>query len=161
MAGLGMEVRRLGAVAVLALASAGCAATSGTDAPGASRVVSAPEPAVRDRIREALKDAPELSEPDAHAFRTGWIQGDSPRSEMGFVMRRPLKQQRLYLVQTAATPEGGTTVRVRCSLMEKGNSGANALSWRPIASDGHFENELLDQVEKASPAPPPPAEKKP
>ena len=159
MAGRWIAVRRVVACAALTIALAGCATSSGVDQ-GVSRVVAAPEPAVRDRIREALKASPELKEPDEHTFRTAWIQGESPRAEMGFVMRRPLKQQRLYVVQTSAAPDGGTTVRVRCNVMERANSGANAVAWHPIASDGHYENELLDRIDKKADAPPA-TEKKP
>ena len=159
MAGRWIAVRRVVAYAALYIAFAGCASAPAGQA-AVSRSVSAPETEVRDRIREALKDAPDFRETDAHTFKTGWIQGNSPRAEMGFVMRRPLKQQRLYIVQTSASPEGGTTVRVRCNVMEKGNSGADALAWHPIASDGHYENELLERIDKKADAPPAP-EKKP
>lgn len=144
----GMNRTGWAALAPSLLAVAGCA-TSPDGAPSkeASRVVAAPEAAVRDVVRNLLGGSPGYEEVDPDHWRTGWIEGESPRHEMGFVMRRPFHERRRYAVSIARVSEGGVCVRVLCRFEEKGLAGARARTWDPIASDGSWEKAFLDALE--------------
>lgn len=140
------------------LVIAGCASGPGGARGGVDRVIPASEEAVRAVVREILGAVPGYEEVDPDRWRTGWIEGESPRREMGFIMRRPFLRRRSYVVSIARVPEWGTNVRVLCRIEEKGLAGARARSWEPIASDGEYEKAVLDEVQKrlAAASPPPP-----
>ena len=144
----------LSAAGVLVLA--GCASGPGAAGGGVTRTFAVPEEAARTAVREVLGPMPGYEELDPDHWRTGWIEGESPRREMGFVMRRPFLLRRRYAVSILRVPEGGTSVRVFCRIEEKGLAGARARSWEPIASDGEYEKAVLDEVQKrTAPAAPP------
>ncbi len=146
-----------GAVGLLVLV--GCAsAPRGAASDDVTRAMSASEDAVRDAVRSVLGSSPGYEEVDPDHWRTGWIEGESPRQEMGFIMRRPFHLRRRYAVSIARVAGGGTNVSILCRIEEKGLAGARARTWEPVASDGAWEKAALDEVQKRLAAASPPKE---
>ena len=150
-------MRGIALMAAGVLMTASCASGPGTSGSGVSRTVAASEDAVRDVVRSVLGSSPGYEEVDPDHWRTGWIEGESPRQEMGFIMRRPFHLRRRYAVSIARVTGGGTNVSVLCRIEEKGLAGARARTWEPVASDGAWEKAALDEVQKrlAAASPPP------
>lgn len=122
-----------------------------TDSPDYRARYNAPPEKVWEAVVKVLGDLP-IKEADAgrQTIETEWMEGWSHRpfgAFRGGIMGGQWKRRMQMVLRLRPGPDGGTEVRLISRVQEKPPGGTQAYRWKPVASDGKMEREIMGRID--------------